>query len=452
MCGIAGMSMSPSSTVNTRELAHNLLTAIQNRGTHASGFSYVKGNQTAVYKRALPGSELPLAELPRRSDAVILHTRFATQGSQADNRNNHPVLSPEGYIALVHNGVISNDYDFRYDGKDGFKGLPEVDTAVIPALIEREGVKDGVSLLEGYAAISWLDSRDKDSRLHLARLDYSPVAFTWLLDGSFVFASTKPLLAAALAMSGLDHGHIFDMPEEQYMQIVGGVIMNSHEEIKMMPDWWTQRQFANATAGGKGSESGSSYSTTPGSTNVYGIGSSFGNVAFDDDDEALGYAEDAAIRAGEWDKDYRSKVITDPDELAMAMLPETNKRQVWLPNEHGELELAYTESIDPVNDLQGFYVELEDGTLDYYKDLDELENGLSFLAQMTLWEDAPFATASNRLRWTNFVIDMGHITSTENFVSWLSDLSNIDLFESNAVYNLGYIREGLNDIATHLAV
>jgi hypothetical protein len=447
MCGIAGMSMSPASEVNTRELAHNLLTAIQTRGTHSSGFAFAKGNEAGVYKKAKPGSELPLTDLPRRAEAVVLHTRFATQGSAADNRNNHPVVSPSGKIALVHNGVISNDYEFR-GGPDGFENLPEVDTAVIPALIERDGVKAGVAQIEGYAAIAWLDTSDPDSKLHLARLDFSPVAFTWLLDGSFVFASTKPLLAGALAMSGLDHGHIFEMPEENYLQISGGIIMNSMEEVAMQEDSWARYKFASATAGGHGSES---------TTNVYGrgIGSSFGNLAFDSDDEfnddELSADEDAAIRAGNWESDYRSKVTTDPDEIAMAMSPETNKRQVWLPNpDTGELELAFEESTEP--DLKGFYVELEDNTIEFYETLQELEDGLSFLANMSLWEGAPFPTASNRLRWTNFVVDMGQVTESRGMESWLVDLGMIDEHESRGVYNLGYVREGLSDIVTMLSI
>ena len=70
---------------------------------------------TGFYKQPRPGSQLSLGELPRDARTVILHTRFATQGSTSDNRNNHPVISPEGNIALVHNGVISNDHLLRGD-------------------------------------------------------------------------------------------------------------------------------------------------------------------------------------------------------------------------------------------------------------------------------------------------------------------------------------------------
>lgn len=472
------MSMSPSSTVNTRELAHNLLTGIQTRGSDASGYSFVKGQAVGTFKRAIPGSELSLGELPRRAEAVILHTRFATQGTKADNRNNHPVLSPQGNISLVHNGVISNDFEFRGQGERQFTGLPAVDSSVIPALIERFGAKDGVKDLEGYAAISWLDNRDPDSRLHLARLDYSPVAFTWLLDGSFVFASTDKILAASLAVSGLDHGHIFDMPEEQYMQVVGGVIRNSEDDVTMQEDWYTRTRYASATAGGHGTTDsyGSSYGSYSGGVTRYGIGSSFGNIDFDDDggnpndEDEMSYEDDIEVRNGipyrrvsnpdgsislhagvgsEWDKDYRntSRVTTDPERIAMAlaMLPEKNTRQEWVENDEGELEL---EVVPTDADHKGFYIELEDGSIEVFATLGELEKALDNLSKLDLWDKAPFPAHSRALRWTNFVIDMGSCSEKLGQESWIEDMGHIDRFESRGVYNLQYIREGLNDLIT----
>jgi hypothetical protein len=452
MCGIAGMSMAPNSRVNVRALAHELLSAIEYRGSHASGFAYDKDGEQGVYKDAKPGSQLPLAELPRRAKAVVLHTRFATQGAVQDNRNNHPVLSPGGNIALVHNGVISNDMDFRY-GPDGFPDLPAVDTAVIPALIERDGVKDAAAALEGYAAIAFLDARDAVSNtLHLARLDFSPVAFTWLLDGSFVFASTKPLLAGALAASGLEHGHIFEMPEEDYVTVVNGINMTSASDVKMQEDWWTRQRYAGSTAGGHSSTN--AYSTSIGAS--FGRGAdAAGNVVFDDDDDD--YDTDMAKRTGRgiggWDSDYRnsSAFTTDPDEIAMAMAPEgnapTGTRQVWLPDpETGELTLAY---IANDTDLQGFYLTLEDDSIEFADTIEGLEKKLEWIASLQLWDEAPFPNASPKLRWTNFVTDIGEVTTSRGMDSWLGDLSMIDQHESSAVYNLEYIREGLADIIMH---
>lgn len=418
-----------------------------------------------VYKNALPGSQLPLADLPRRAQSVILHTRYATQGSHRDNRNNHPVISPEGSIALVHNGVISNDWQFRAESKyyEGeFEGLAAVDTAVIPALIERYGLKKAVGLIEGYAAIAFLDmdSADKDT-LHLARLDYSPVHFTWLTDGSFVFASTEETLEAALFMSGLDHGYIWSLPEETYVTVRGGVILSKEGGYKMQEDWYTRRRFANATSGGHGTSTGTvgSEAITTGGYNAYGIGSSFGNVEFDDSDESegLSWEDDAAIRNGatikhnadgsttlSWENDYRStqkQFTTNADDIAMAYANESNEPAgVWVAGKDGAL-VRKTDMND--NDVMTFYVTMDDGDIETFDSLDDLEKQLGWMANLTMGTAPRFSDATPKMKWTNFVADMGHITEADGMVSWLSDLANVDAFESPAVRNLDYIREGL---------
>lgn len=443
MCGIAGMSMHPSSKVNVRALAHALLSAIEYRGSDASGYAFVNGARTGTYKQAVPGSQLSLGDLPRRAQSVILHTRYATQGHQSDNRNNHPVLSPDGDLALVHNGVISNDYEFRPAANrpprdDEFAGLAAVDSAVIPALIRKFGLKDAAAKLEGYAAIAYLDAKKADRRtLTLARIESSPVAWTWLADGSFVFASTQSLLAAALLDANLDFGHIFEMPEKTAIRVVDGVITSCDDDIEMEESWWAKARFSSATAGGHGNRA-TGY-------NQYGIGSTFGNIDFEDDSAVDNPNDDL----GWQDNEYRAKVTTDPDEIAMAMMPETNGTGEcrYVPG-YGWVEMGDQSS----NDVVGFYVELDDSSLEAYQTLAELEDGLDFLANLNLWENAPFPHAEPKLRWTNFVTDMGCITVSGNYESWIEDLGMIDQFESPATYNLDYIRDGLTNIMMHQAV
>lgn len=421
--------MSAASRVNTRALAHNLLAAIEYRGSHASGFAFVKGDEYGVYKNPVPGSQLLLGDMPRRAQSGILHTRFATQGAVTDNRNNHPVLSPSGQIALVHNGVISNDMMFRGNAQDRWIRLPDVDSAVIPALIERDGVREGIAQLEGYAALAWLDQASHFGRvLHLARPESSPVAYTWLMDGSFVFASTKFLLMTALDMSGLDYGHVFEMDEKVYLKVLDGVIVHQQDDVEMIEDSWTYWRHASATAGGhKGSEGG--------------IGSSFGFRAadpegYDDDsptdDNISGYAN---VRF-DWDDEY-------DDTVAMAMAPETNE-PVWVRDGNGELVLR--SSVTEAETVMGYYLETEDHDLQYFETLEKLESYLDWLSNMNLYEGCPFPDAEKSLRWTNFVIDMGHVNAPGGMESWLTDLAMLDQHESPAVYNLRNIREGLTKI------
>jgi glutamate synthase domain-containing protein 1 len=221
MCGIGGFSLSAESKVHPRQLSNALLTALEDRGYMASGYAFQTPDGVSGHaKAAIPGSGLALKGMPKSANNVIVHTRLATHGSTKDNRNNHPVLSPSGDIALVHNGVIYNHQEVR----STLDRIPfEVDTAVIPALIEKYGGVSELTQLDGDAAISWL-SGDDHGTLHLARLSHSPVCVVQIEDGSFIFASTEALMWRVLTQLNLMPVFMENLAEFAYMQIKAGVI------------------------------------------------------------------------------------------------------------------------------------------------------------------------------------------------------------------------------------
>lgn len=396
MCGIGGFSLNTSSRVNARRLAHELLTLLEYRGSHASGFaSFDKRGELTVAKDDVPGSQLPLSGLARNSKNVILHTRYATQGDARDNRNNHPVVSGTGNLALVHNGVITNDDDFRNDPR--FDVVGQVDSAVIPNVIEHDGL-EGLKDLEGYAAIGWVN-REYPVAQHVARLESSPVHYTWLEDGSFVWASTNVILETALQSAGLNYGFVFELPEKNGITLVNGVIVDWFE-AEMTDDYAAWMRYRGATAGGHARSTTVDIKPAPNA-----VGSSFwDDVEFDDDD-------DTSVATG------RALALLDGYE------PETN----------GDLG------------FEGFYLTRDDGSIEFYRTLEKLEEELDWLSNLAMYDGAPFADVEHKLKWTNWIIDMGHVENNQP-VSWLEDLSEIDQFESGAVYNLEYIREGAGNI------
>ena len=398
MCGLSGYNLHPSSRVNARRLAHELLSGIEYRGSHASGFAaFDRKGKLHIHKDALPGSQLPLAQLPRNSRNVILHTRFATQGDVSDNRNNHPVVSGTGKTVLVHNGVIMNDEDFR-SGRP-YKVIGEVDSAVIPNIIEHDGL-EGLKEMEGYAAVAFVQQGDAQAQ-HILRLDSSPVAYTWLEDGSFVWASTPAILESALLSAGLHYGHVFTLPEKVGISINRGVITDWFK-VEMSSSYEAYMRFSRATSGGHGT------STNYERPAIGGIGSSF----YDWDDEEWDDRADAAIAGG----------------TPMGLEPETNGPA------DGQVE------------HEGFYLTRDDGSTEFYKDLEELEKELDWLSNLNMYDGAPFTDVEHKLKWTNFVTDMGEVRNSQP-VSWLEDLAEIDKWENNrAVYNLEYIREGAGNI------
>lgn len=402
MCGIGGFSLSKTSRVNSRRLAHELLTLLEYRGGHASGYAaFDKRGELNIYKDDRPGSQLPLSGLPRNSKNVILHTRYATQGSPIDNRNNHPVISGTGKTALVHNGVISNDDEFR-GSRHPWEVIGQVDSAVIPNVLEFNGIP-GLKDLEGYAAIAWVEQGKP--RIHnLARLESSPVHYTWLEDGSLVWASTDLILETALTEVGLSYGHVFELPEKTAMKVVNGIIVDYYA-AEMTDDYSVYTRWRSATTGGHGTTSSTTTTTYEDDRpNVNSVGSSFwDDVEFDDRD-------DTTVATG------RALALLEGYE------PETNGDEV-----------------------EGFFLTRDDGSIEFYKTLADLETELDWLSNLAMYDGAPFPQVEHKMKWTNFIIDMGHVSGNQP-VSWLEDLAHIDQFESGVVYNLEYIREGAGNI------
>jgi asparagine synthetase B (glutamine-hydrolysing) len=252
MCGIGGFSLSKDSRINPKQLANALLTQLEARGGMASGFAYQDENRAGYFKAAVNGASLSLKKLPKDMKNVILHTRLATHGSTSDNRNNHPVISPGNNIALVHNGVIFNHEAVRLQ-LSSFIDF-DVDTAVIPALIEEDDTLKRLTELDGDAAIAWFDMR-KPGTLNLARLEYSPMVMCQTEDGSLIFASTESMLWNVLIQLNLEPNFMETVSEYTHFQVRNGVISLWEELDKPTHtySYGTKGYYRHQTAGAKGS-------------------------------------------------------------------------------------------------------------------------------------------------------------------------------------------------------
>ena len=78
----------------------------ETRGPHAWGIAwYDRDGELHMYKQTGRISEsLDMLKIARDALLLIGHTRWATQGTPDDNRNNHPHASDDGWY--VHNGTI----------------------------------------------------------------------------------------------------------------------------------------------------------------------------------------------------------------------------------------------------------------------------------------------------------------------------------------------------------
>lgn len=253
MCGIGGFSLSKQSKINPRKLTRALLTEMEARGSMASGYAWESKKASGVYKKDVPGSKLSVWHMPHNARNAILHTRLATHGSASVNANNHPVMSPDGNIALVHNGVIWNHSRVR---KELPYTLAEVDTSVIPAVLQKYG-HDKFSMLDGDAAVAWMDSNVRN-QIKVARISHSPLWVAQGVDGSFFFASTEHILMTALEKLKIDVEWSVDVLERKMFTVSEGVVTNFEDVVALDPAYeevYSTSYYSNyrhMTAGGRG--------------------------------------------------------------------------------------------------------------------------------------------------------------------------------------------------------
>jgi glucosamine 6-phosphate synthetase-like amidotransferase/phosphosugar isomerase protein len=191
VCGIAGYSLSTSSSVDRTLAAQSLLAGIAERGADAVGYAHrLRHAPVVVHKQRSGASEL-LDEVRVPSDAVetLVHVRDYTKGHPSIEANNHPIR--HGAVVGVHNGIIAND-DELFARRGWRRHEPEmtVDSEAIFALAEESGNRaEALQQLYGTMATAWLDER-RQGVLFLARGIGRPL---WVGKGhrETFFGSTK---------------------------------------------------------------------------------------------------------------------------------------------------------------------------------------------------------------------------------------------------------------------
>lgn len=426
MCGIMGVSFAPDSTLNRHKMLSVLLSEAEVRGRDSAGYAYVAPGGTGYYKKAIPGSKLHVGKLPADATAFIAHTRMATQGSPKDNDNNHPVLSPNKTITLVHNGVIYNDDDIRGMLGEVGKKLPEVDSSVIPAIIEAYGI-DATEHLAGQAACAWFDT-ETDNTIHLARFNGSPISFAWLIDGSFVFASTDAILGKALdkldvAWYGQYPGPFSTFGAGDYFQIMNGEII---QEAEVEWDTTYHRGWSSTFGGSRAS--------------------GFSHVASEDKKPAALVIEPPKVGStflagGEDVASDEEYAFWDqhgyfPGELAQALAEDAAKEaaEYTRTEENGELVESTT-----------YYVEEHGGDETNYPTLVQLVANLRWFAGLTSTEDQLVDPDEGDIRWVNTVLDVGHIGEDgQERISWVRN--------KGAMESIGelpeFVRDGVDKLRT----
>jgi len=227
MCGIAGYSLGETvETVDTDELTRALLLGIEPRGRDATGYACKVDDKVWIHKANWQASDFVGAVDTAGARALIAHTRAATKGSPNREVNNHPI-DVAGLIG-VHNGVIYND-DELFD-MTGAHRYGKVDSEAAFMLLHHslalgaEEPYEVLPLLEGSAALAWLNPEDEPGVLHLARVNSSPLIVAQTLRGSLLFASTRQAINEAALRCGFRVRYVNTIPEGAYLRVRHGRI------------------------------------------------------------------------------------------------------------------------------------------------------------------------------------------------------------------------------------
>jgi glucosamine 6-phosphate synthetase-like amidotransferase/phosphosugar isomerase protein len=194
MCGIAGYSLSGSTTVERTLAAQALLAGIAERGADAVGYAHrCPGGPVEIHKQRSGASALlEQVVLPDDATEVLVHVRDYTKGHPRIEANNHPIR--HGAVVGVHNGIIFNDDELmEQHGFERAEPLMTVDSEAIFALAEAaEGHAAALGQLRGSMATAWIDER-RPGTVFLARGVGRPL---WIGQGrdELFFASTKAAL------------------------------------------------------------------------------------------------------------------------------------------------------------------------------------------------------------------------------------------------------------------
>jgi len=197
----------------------DLWESIANRGRHACGFAWhvEDGDKPMSFKS--PGSSIThsnkLKRIGTQNRWVMMHTRYATQGSIYNNNNNHPIQVEN--ILFTHNGVVGNEYDLydlaKYDSQY------EVDSEAIGAVLARLSVQTLANYYRGTLSLVWADLHAPET-LYFYTNGQNPLHFARKLDGSLLWAS--------------QYHHLNELPNVvEIFEATPGVLYSINESMKL---------------------------------------------------------------------------------------------------------------------------------------------------------------------------------------------------------------------------
>ncbi|MFT8640022.1 glutamine--fructose-6-phosphate transaminase (isomerizing) [Bifidobacterium sp.] len=182
MCGIVGFAGNRTACGKPLEVCMQGLKRLEYRGYDSAGVALAAPGMDRVAWRKKAGrldrlvDDLKVKPMPDATVAIG-HTRWATNGVPSDV-NAHPHMSQDGKIAVIHNGIIENASELKFNLEtEGYTFASSTDTEVAAKLLgkianeilDREGAPDlfkamrrVARMLTGAFTLLAVDSRQPD--------------------------------------------------------------------------------------------------------------------------------------------------------------------------------------------------------------------------------------------------------------------------------------------------
>jgi glucosamine 6-phosphate synthetase-like amidotransferase/phosphosugar isomerase protein len=203
MCGIMGY-ISFGKILPEKDKLTKMFKLLETRGHHASGFAFIGEDNLIVHKEPIKSSDMiktnTWAEL-QLPKIMIFHARLKTQGDQNNNMNNHPIFNKSG-MAIVHNGIISNDKQIFANNKRDAEVDSEAILAVLSNKSRGDKIKKVFDRLEGSYAFAVIDKHTPNT-LILVKKD-NPLSIYFNSEEDILyFCSEKQIMKESLGIGSV---------------------------------------------------------------------------------------------------------------------------------------------------------------------------------------------------------------------------------------------------------
>jgi asparagine synthetase B (glutamine-hydrolysing) len=280
VCGLFGFTGKAKNYGKLMRYMRVLAMETSERGTHATGFAaLLDSGEFLGAKAPLPASKFVFednfeAAFNSEPRLFIGHCRLATHGDQSQNKNNHPHISKDRMLAIVHNGIVFQHEKLATSIGAALHG--ECDSEVILRMVEAAippGEKHGYDKLvnvaqelENFDAMFSVLTLDKARRCVWSFRNYSNPLVYWESEefGVTVFASDLAHIvnAASIIIGKRKAKAITDKalsPEPGYVFRFSdtGKVTNSRARAVCMPLSTKYSRASSGYYGGTGGDWGS---------------------------------------------------------------------------------------------------------------------------------------------------------------------------------------------------